>query len=101
MVVPPLATWAPGCYGKGAVYADGTMVVWAVDGGIDGTPHHDTVSSLLGRDDRVAAAFWIKPGGEVSVYPDPAFPVVADLAERLCRLHRDLQIVSDDDWDFA
>jgi hypothetical protein len=60
-------------FGKGAVFPDGTLVTWAIEGG---KPFHDTVRALLGRDDRMPVVLWIKPGGQVSTYPDPAVPVV-------------------------
>jgi len=98
MDLPP---WTPGSHGKGAIFPDGELVVWAVAGGTDGRPHHGTVSEQLGRSDEMPVALWIKPGGEVSVLMDGAFPVVSDLAERLTRYNAELRVVPEDEWDFA
>lgn len=95
-----LAPWGIGSHGKGAVFEDGHLALWTVDG-VDGHPYHEAACALLKRDDRMPIAFWVKPSGAVSILVDRALPPVEDLAGRLREENPDLRLVSDDEWDFA
>jgi hypothetical protein len=97
----PLNPWRPGLFGKGAVFPDGTLVTWAIEGGVDGKPFHDTVCALSGRDDRMPVVLWIEPGGQVFTYPDPAVPVVPNFIELLQEHHADPSVVADEGFDFG
>jgi len=100
MVKPSLVPWSVGSHGKGTVFEDGHLILWTVDG-VDGRPHHATACARIGREDCMPVAFWVKPGGAVSILVDRSFPTVEDLAGRLRKEDPALRLVSDNEWDFS